>query len=114
MAIERMDVVRLLDPAFSRAGLFKGERIIGVLRNLIGDCAIEELPISFTAVGTNLMSGEKVWLREGKLFEANHPSIATPLIFTPFPYGAPALLDSAFVNTPSIAAISGDTTHVII
>ena len=43
-------MVRLLDPAFGRAGLFKGERIIGVLRELIGDFAIEDLPVSFTAV----------------------------------------------------------------
>ncbi len=113
-AIERMDVVRLLDPAFSRAGLFKGERIIGVLRNLIGDCAIEDLPISFTAVATNLVSGEEVWLREGKLFDAIRASIATPLIFTPFQYGARTLLDGALVNPLPIAATRGDTTDLTI
>jgi NTE family protein len=113
-AIERMDVVRMLDPAFSRAGLFKGERIIGVLRNLIGDCAIEDLPISFTAVATNLLSGEEVWLREGKLFDAIRASIATPLIFTPFQYGARTLLDGALVNPLPIAAILGDTTDLTI
>jgi predicted acylesterase/phospholipase RssA len=47
-------------------GLFKGERIMGVLRQLIGECAIEDLPMSFTAVATDLESGEEVWLREGK------------------------------------------------
>jgi NTE family protein len=114
LAIERMDVVRLLDPAFSRAGLFKGERIIGVLRNLIGDCAIEDLPISFTAVATNLLSGEEVWLREGKLFDAIRASIATPLIFTPFKYGARILLDGALVNPLPIAAILGDTTDLTV
>src|SRR5258706_10659292 len=114
LAIERMDVVRLLDPAFSRAGLFKGERIIGVLRNLIGDCAIEDLPISFTAVATNLLSGEEVWLREGKLFDAIRASIAPPPIFTPFKYGARILLDGALVNPPPIAAILGDTTDLTV
>jgi predicted acylesterase/phospholipase RssA len=49
LALQRMHVLRLLDPTIGRPGLFKGERIIGVLRELIGDCAIEELPISFTA-----------------------------------------------------------------
>lgn len=114
LAIERMDVVRLLDPAFSRAGLFKGERIIGVLRNLIGDCAIEDLPIAFTAVATNLVSGEEVWLREGKLFDAIRASIATPLIFTPFQHGARTLLDGALVNPLPIAAILGDSTDLTV
>jgi len=35
----------------------KGERIIGVLRDLIGNCAIEDLPVSFTAAATDLGSG---------------------------------------------------------
>jgi hypothetical protein len=67
------------DPTFSRSGLFKGERVMGVLRELIGDCAIEELPMPFTAVATDLDSGEEVWLRDGKLFDAIRASIATHL-----------------------------------
>src|SRR6266446_5429568 len=86
LALERIQVLRLLDPAFGRPGLFKGERIVGVLRELIGDLAIEDLPVSFTAVATDLESGEEVWLREGKLFDAIRASIAIPLIFTPFEY----------------------------
>lgn len=58
LALERMHVLRLLDPTIGRPGIFKGERIIGVLRDLIGDCDIEELPISFTAVATDLDSGQ--------------------------------------------------------
>jgi len=114
LAIERMDVVRLLDPAFNRAGLFKGERIIGVLRNLIGDCVIEDLPISFTAVATNLRSGEEVWLREGKLFDAIRASIATPLVFTPLRRGSRTLLDGALVNPLPIAPTLNDETDLTI
>jgi NTE family protein len=52
-ALERVDVLRLLDFSFGRAVLFKWDRIMAVLRELIGDCAIEDLDISFTAVATN-------------------------------------------------------------
>ena len=113
-ALERMQVVRLLDPAFGRTGLFKGERIIGVLRKLIGDFAIEDLPVSFTAVATDLESGEEVWLREGKLFDAIRASIATPLIFTPFQYGSRRLLDGALVNPVPIAPTLNDTTELTV
>jgi NTE family protein len=114
LALERLQVVRLLDPAFGRTGLFKGERIIGVLRELIGDCAIEDLPMSFTAVATDLESSEEVWLRDGKLFDAIRASIATPLIFTPFRRGARTLLDGALVNPVPIAPTLGDTTDLTI
>ena len=114
LALERIQVVRLLDPAFARAGLFKGERIMGVLRKLIGDFTIEDLPISFTAVATELASGEQVWLREGKLFDAIRASIATPLVFTPFEHRGRKLLDGALVSPVPIAPTLDDTTELTV
>ncbi len=112
--LERMQVLRLLDPAFGRSGLFKGERLMGVLRRLIGDFDIEDLPISFTAVATDLESGEEVWLRKGKLFDAIRASIATPLVFTPFRYGGRMLLDGGLVNPVPIAPTLNDTTELTV
>jgi NTE family protein len=114
LTLERLQVMRLLDLAFGRAGLFKLERIMGILRELIGDCAIEELPIAFTAVATDLESGEEVWLREGKLFDAIRASIATPFIFTPSDYGSRTLLDGALVNPVPVSAARNDKSDLTI
>jgi NTE family protein len=114
LALERMQVLRLLDPAFGRAGLFKGERIMAVLRELIGDFDIQHLPLAYTAVATDLVSGEEVWLREGKLFDAIRASIAAPLIFTPFDYCDRKLLDGALVNPVPIAPTLDDTTDLTV
>ena len=114
LALERMQVVRMLDPAFGRPGLFKGERIMGVLRELIGDFAIEDLPISFTAVATDLASGEEVWLREGRLFDAIRASIAIPLIFTPFEYRGRKLVDGGLVNPVPVAPTLSDTSELTV
>jgi NTE family protein len=114
LALERMQVVRMLDPAFGRPGLFKGERIMGVLRELIGDFAIEDLPISFTAVATDLASGEEVWLRVGKLFDAIRASIAIPLIFTPFEYRGRKLVDGGLVNPVPVAPTLSDTSELTV
>ena len=114
LALERIRVVRLFDLAFGRAGLFKGDRIMGTLRGLIGEFAIEDLPVSFTAVATDLESGEEVWLREGKLFDAIRASIATPLIFTPFEYRGRKLLDGSLVNPVPIAPTLNDTTELTV
>jgi NTE family protein len=113
-ALERMHVLRLLDPTFGRNGLIKGDRIIGVLRELIGDCAIEDLPLSFTAVAADLETGEEVWLREGRLFDAIRASIATPLVFTPVQHGARTLFDGALVNPLPVAPTLDDATDLTI
>lgn len=113
-ALERMHVLRLLDPSFGRPGLFKGDRVIQVLRELIGDCAIEDLPIAFTAVATDFATGEEVWLREGPLFDAIRASMATPLVFTPFRHGHRLLLDGALVNPVPIAAAGGDAADLCV
>jgi NTE family protein len=114
LALERMHVLRLLDPTIGRPGIFKGERIISVLRDLIGDCDIEELPIAFTAVATDLDSGEEVWLRSGRLFDAIRASIATPMVFTPVKHGQRTLIDGAVVNPVPIAPSLGDNTDLTI
>jgi NTE family protein len=114
LALERMHVLRLLDPTIGNAGLFKGERIIGVLRELVGDSDIESLPISFTAVATDLDSGEEVWLRHGNLFDAIRASMATPLVFTPFRHGDRLLVDGAVVNPVPIAPTLADATDLTV
>lgn len=113
-ALERLDVLRLLDPTFARSGFIKGDRIMGVLRDLIGDCRIEDLPIAYTAVATDLDTGKEVWLREGKLFDAIRASIATPLVFTPAEHQGRRLIDGALVNPIPIAPTLTDTTALTI
>jgi NTE family protein len=114
LALERMEVLRLLDPAFGRAGLFKGERIMGLLRDLIGDGDIASLPVSFTAVAMDLESGKEVWLREGKLFDAIRASIAIPLLLTPVRLGERMLVDGGLVNPVPIAPTLNDCTDLTI
>ena len=113
-ALERKHLLRLLDPTFGRNGLFKGERIMGVLRELIGTCMIEELPLAYTAVATDMESGDEVWLRHGDLFDAIRASIATPMVFTPFRVAERTLLDGALVNPLPVTPTLGDDTDLII
>lgn len=114
LALQRMHVLRLLDPTFGSPGLFKGERIVSVMRELIGDCEINDLPIAFTAVATDLDSGQEVWLRSGNLFDAIRASMATPLVFTPFKQGGRSLIDGAVVNPVPITPTRDDATDLTI
>lgn len=103
-SLERSDVVRLLDFAFGHPGLIKGERLIGVMRELVGDHRIEELPIPFTAVATDLASQREVWINEGPLFDAIRASIAIPMVFTPHRVKGRELVDGGLLAPLPIAA----------
>jgi NTE family protein len=114
LGLERTHVLRLLDPAIGHSGIFKGERIIAVLRELVGDCDIETLPISFTAVATDLDAGREVWLRSGPLFDAIRASIATPMVFASVEHGHRTLIDGAVVNPVPVAPTLDDDTDLTI
>ena len=113
-SLERGDVIRLLDLSFGRNGLIKGDRIISVLKSLIGDANIEDLPIRFTAVATDLEDEKEVWLSDGSLFDAIRASIAIPTIFTPHQYRGRQFLDGSLINPIPMAPTLHDDTDLTI
>lgn len=97
-SLAKIDVLKLVDWTFSGGGLIKGERIIETMRGLIGDAAIEDLPIVFTAVATDLDREREVWLTRGPLFDAIRASIAIPSIFRPHTLSERRLIDGGLLN----------------
>lgn len=112
--LARLDVFKLLDWTFSGGGLIKGERIIGTLRELIGDVCIEELPLAFTAVATDLDREREVWLTRGSLFDAIRASISIPTVFRPYTVGGRRLLDGALLNPVPVTPLIRDPADYLI
>jgi NTE family protein len=103
-ALERSGVLRLLDFTFGHPGLIRGERVIGALQDLVGNHRIEELPLPFTAVATDLHRQREVWITRGPLFDAIRASIAIPMVFTPHRIGDRELVDGGLLAPVPIAA----------
>lgn len=103
-ALDRGDVLRLLDFAFGHPGLIKGERVISAMQDLVGDHRIEELSLPFVAVATDLGSQREVWLARGRLFDAIRASIAIPMMFTPHRLDGRDLVDGGLLAPVPIAA----------
>jgi len=112
--LEKRDMFSLLDLAFGWTGLFKGDRLMGVLKELVGDYVIEKLPIGFTAVATDLVEQREIWLNEGPLFDAIRASIAIPTVFTPHVYRGRVLVDGGLLNPIPIAPALNQAADVII
>ena len=113
-ALKRRNVIRLLDLSFSRKSIFKGEKIIEVLRRMIGDHNIEDLSIRFTAIATDVNEQKEIWLTHGSLFDAIRASIAVPTIFSPVKLSGKVLIDGGIINPLPIAPTLNDNTELTI
>lgn len=102
--LARGQVLRLLDFVFGHPGLIKGERLMAALAEVVGEHRIEDLPIPFTAVATDLASEREVWLTRGPLFDAIRASIAIPMVFTPHMVDGRQLIDGGLLAPVPITA----------
>ncbi len=112
--LQRLDVLRLLDWTISGGGFIKGDRIIGVLKNLIGEVNIEDLPISYTAVAVDIDVQREVWFSRGRLFDAIRASIAIPTIFRPHHHDGRLLVDGGLLNPLPVSPTLRDLTDATI
>jgi len=97
-SLNRRRVFGLLDFSFSGAGLIGGDRLRLRLQESIGATRIEDLPMRFAGVATELETGHEVWLRRGSLIDAMRASYALPGVFEPVRLGRRWLIDGAVVN----------------
>ena len=111
-AVTRLDMVTMLDLSWSKSGLVKGDKIINRLTELVGDISIEDLPMAYTAVATDLSNEKEIWMNSGRLFDAIRASISLPLFFTPFRYQGVDLIDGGVLNPVPIAPTFGDATDM--
>ena len=98
-ALDTAKVVSLMDFSISRSHLMKGNKVIEAIRKRVPDVRIEDLPIPFTAVATDLFTGEEVLLQEGPVFDAIRASISIPSMFQPARWRGRTLVDGGIVNT---------------
>jgi NTE family protein len=112
----QLDVIRLLDPSISAPGVIRAEKVFARVRELLGDVTIEDLPLPYTAVATDLLTRREVWFQRGPLATAIRASIATPGIFTPVMLNGRLLADGGVLNPVPIAptaAVTADLTVAV-
>lgn len=111
-ALSKTDILALADIAWERSGLIKGENLFSELKQLIGDPNIEDLPIPFTAVATDIENEKEIWLQHGSLLQAIRASIALPMIFTPLHHHGLTLIDGGVLNPIPIAPTFSQTNDL--
>ena len=107
--LDAFDIIKLLDFE-GEGGLLSGVKLMKKLRELLGDVNIEELPIAFTAVASDIENEKEIWLNDGNLLDAIRASIAIPMFFAPYEFGGRKLVDGGVLNPVPIAPTFGDDT----
>jgi NTE family protein len=95
-------------------GLISGARLTRQLEESIGSSNIEDLPIRFAAIATEIGTGHEVWLTRGSLALALRASYALPGIFPPVHLGGRWLVDGALVNPVPVTAARAFGARVVI
>ena len=96
-------LISLVDMTIPVSGLFHGNRVVSLLKSIIGDLEFKQLRCNFSCVATDIVNGEQVVLQDGSLIEAVRASISLPGIFTPVPLGGRHLVDGGLVNTVPVS-----------
>ncbi|KRW59815.1 patatin-like phospholipase family protein [Pseudomonas sp. TTU2014-080ASC] len=112
-SLDYLDVLRLLDVSF-RLGAIRGEKVFGKIHEILGEINIEDLPIPFTAVATDLTNQQEIWFQEGDLHQAMRASAAIPSLFTPVVQGNRILVDGGLLNPLPIVPVVASHCDLIV
>lgn len=98
-------VAGLLDPVFPRSGLIDGQKVARFITDYTSRGGVEDLPVKFRAVATDLLTGSEVILDSGDVTEAVRASIAVPGLLTPAQRNGRILLDGGLVNPVPVSVV---------
>lgn len=114
LGLGQRELVRLIDIALSGPGAIKGDKIFGIVNDLVGDIRIEDLPIPFTAVAVDLLAQRELWFQQGPLAIAIRASAAIPSFFVPVLHNGRVLVDGAVLNPIPVAPVAAADADLIV
>ena len=106
-SLTHRDLLRLLDPTLSGPGAIRLERVIARMSEILGDTLIEDLPIPYTAVATDIGARREVWFTSGPLDVAIRASVAIPGAITPIMVNGRLLVDGGVLNPVPMEPVIG-------
>ena len=84
------------------------------MKEVVPDVNIEDLPISYRAVATDLYTGQEVVFNSGKLFDAIRASISIPSLFRPVKHGLTTLIDGGIANCLPMSRVTRNDDDILV
>ena len=112
--IDRKKMLGLIDFSLSLNHLVKGTRIIEAIMEFVPDVNIEDLPIPYCAVATDLKAGREMMFRKGSLFQAIRASISLPSFYEPVMLNDMILIDGGIINPLPLNRVKRQTGDILV
>jgi NTE family protein len=112
--LQPRNILGYLDIRLNGSGLIGGTRLAAELETAMGQSLIEDLPVKFATVATEVRTGHEIWLTHGRIVEAMRASYALPGIFAPVLVGDRWLVDGALVNPVPVSAARAFGAEIVI
>jgi NTE family protein len=113
-SLQPRNIFGYLDIRLNGSGLIGGTKLAAELESSMGQTLIEDLPIKYATVATEVRTGHEIWLTHGRLVEAMRASYALPGIFSPVLVGDRWLVDGALVNPVPVSAARAFGAEIVI
>ncbi len=114
LSLQPRNILSYLDIRLNGSGLIGGDKLAAQLEAAIGQTLIEELPLKFATVATEVRTGHEIWLTHGRVVNAMRASYALPGIFSPVLVGDRWLVDGALVNPVPVSAARALGAEIVI
>jgi len=112
--LQPRSVLGYLDIRLNGSGLIGGDKLAAQLEAPMGQTLIEDLPLKFASVATEVRTGHEIWLTHGRMVDALRASYALPGIFAPVLAGDRWLVDGALVNPVPVSAARALGAEIVI
>jgi NTE family protein len=113
-SLQPRNILSYLDIRLNGSGLIGGDKLALQLEAAIGPTLIEDLPVKFATVATEVRTGHEIWLTHGRMVDAMRASYALPGIFAPVLVGDRWLVDGALVNPVPVSAARALGAEIVI
>jgi NTE family protein len=113
-SLQPRNIFGYLDIRLNGSGLIGGAKLAAQLEAAMGATMIEELPIKFATVATEVRTGHEIWLTHGRMVDAMRASYALPGIFSPVMVGDRWLVDGALVNPVPVSTARAFGAEIVI
>ena len=112
--LQPRNVLSYLDLKLNGSGLIGGDKLAAELETSLGKTLIEDLPLKFATVATEVRTGHETWVTHGRIVDAMRASYALPGIFSPVLIGDRWLVDGALVNPVPVSAARALGAEIVI
>jgi NTE family protein len=113
-SLQPRNILGYLDIRLNGSGLIGGDKLAAQLEAALGQTDIEDLPLKFATVATEVRTGHEIWLTHGRMVDAMRASYALPGIFSPVLVGDRWLVDGALVNPVPVSAARALGAEIVI